>query len=340
MRSPFLLRPVLARLGTDADNKRPQVSSNSPKKNGMRLSNGACLPDSAIAFRNGVAVSLNGKAAIVGEPHIANTRILVVDEHPLFRHGVMDFINSQADMAVCGSGDSIPSVQNALTGCKPDLILLGLRLGTGDTLEFIKAVKTQYPELLILVFSQFEETIFAERALRAGANGYLMKHATKEELLTAIREIVCGEIYVSRKMAMLAFKKSLEPLRPTRPQENGNLASIENLSDREMHVFRLLGSGLGTKKIAHELNLSVKTIETHRENIKRKLGLSSGRELVERAIKYMEENFLPPQKADISVVRKKKVVPFRAAQWITRASSAILFFAPAVMQAGPIDLIA
>jgi hypothetical protein len=117
MRSPFLLRPVLARLGTDADNKRPQVSSNSPKKNGMRLSNGACLPDSAIAFRNGVAVSLNGKAAIVGEPHIANTRILVVDEHPLFRHGVMDFINSQADMAVCGSGDSIPSVQNALTGC-------------------------------------------------------------------------------------------------------------------------------------------------------------------------------------------------------------------------------
>jgi DNA-binding NarL/FixJ family response regulator len=324
------------------------VSSNSPKKNGMRLSNGACLPDSAIAFRNGVAASLNGKAAIVGKPHTANTRILVVDEHPLFRHGVMDFINSQADMAVCGSADSIASVHNALAGCKPDLILLGLRLGSGDTLEFIKALKAQYPELLILVFSQCEETIFAERALRAGANGYLMKHAPNEELLTAIRDILRGEIYVSRKIAMLAFQKSLETPRQNRPEENGNgngngngnLGDIENLSDREMHVFQLVGSGLGTTKIAGALNLSVKTIETHRENIKRKLGLSSGRQLVERAIKYVEENFLPPLKAEISVIRKKKVVPFRATQWITRASSAILFFGPAVMQAGPIDLIA
>jgi hypothetical protein len=104
-----------------------------------------------------------------------------------------------------------------------------------------------------------------------------------------------------------------------------------------MHVFQLIGSGLGTKKIAHALKLSVKTIETHRENIKRKLGLSSGRELVERAIRYMEENFLPPQRAEISVAGKKKVVPFRAAQWIKRASSVTLLFAHGVMQAGAID---
>jgi DNA-binding NarL/FixJ family response regulator len=110
---------------------------------------------------------------------------------------------------------------------------------------------------------------------------------------------------------MRAFQKSLET-----PQQNrapGNVPTIENLSDREMHVFQLIGSGLGTKKIAHALKLSVKTIETHRENIKRKLGLNSGPQLVERAVKYVEEHFLPPQKSALSVVKKKKVVPFRAA---------------------------
>ena len=243
--------------------------------------------------------------------HAAKMRILVVDEHPLLRDGVINLINRQIDMVVCGSADNIPSVGTALTGCKPDLILLDLRLGTGDTLEFIKALKVQYPELRILVFSQFEETIFAERALRAGANGYLMKQATNEELLTAIRDIVCGGIYVSRKIAMLAFQKSLETPRQNYPREN--VTDTEILSDREMHVFQLLGSGLGTKKIAEALKLSGKTIESHRENIKRKLGLRSGAELTERATAWVMENFLPPQKGEISVVKKKKVLPFRAA---------------------------
>jgi DNA-binding NarL/FixJ family response regulator len=288
------------------------VVANSPKKNGMRVSNGARSPDSTIAFRNGAAAaSLNGKATIVGQPHLAETRILVVDEHPLFRHGVMNFINGQIDMAVCGSADSIPSVRTALTGCKPDLILLGLRLGTGDTLEFIKALRAQYPELRVLVFSQCDETIFAERALRAGANGYLMKQATNEELLTAVRDIVCGGIYVSREIALMAFQKSLETPRQNYPREN--VTDIEILSDREMHVFQLLGSGLGTKKIAETLKLSGKTIESHRENIKRKLGLRNGAELTEQATAWVMENFLPPEKGEISVVKKKKLLPFRAA---------------------------
>ena len=248
----------------------------------------------------------------LGEKRSAKIRILVVDQHPRLREGAINLINRQADMGVCGHADSIPSGQIAFAGCKPDLVLLGLQLGTGDALQFIKAVKTQYPELLILVFSQFEETIFAERALRAGANGYLMKHVANEELLTAIRDIARGEIYVSRKMAMRAFQKSLEIPRQNHPQENENLA-IENLSDREMHVFQLLGSGLGTKKIAEALDLSVKTIETHRENIKRKLGLRSGAELTEQATAWTTESFLPPQKDELSVVKKKKVVPFRAA---------------------------
>jgi DNA-binding NarL/FixJ family response regulator len=243
--------------------------------------------------------------------HAVKTRILVVDEHPLLRHGIIAFINCQPDMVVCGEADCIPSARTKLAECKPHLLVIGLRLGTGDSLEFLKALKAQYPGLRIIVYSAFEETIFAERALRAGANGYLMKKAVKEEILAAIRDVLSGQIYVSRDLALRAFQKSLET-----PQQNrapANLPTIGSLSDREMHIFQLIGSGLGTKKIAYALNLSVKTIETHRENIKRKLRLRSGAELTERATAWLIQNLLPPQKAEISVVGKKKVVPFRAA---------------------------
>ena len=243
--------------------------------------------------------------------HVAKTRILVVDEHPLLRHGIVTYLNAQPDMIVCGEADCIPGARSKIAECKPQLLVTALRLGTGDSLEFVKALKAEYPSLLILMYSAFEEAIFAERALRAGADGYAMKKAPKEELLIAIGEIVRGQIYVSRDLAVRAFQKSLEI--PRQNRGSGDLPTIENLSDREMHVFQLIGSGLGTKKIAHALNLSVKTIETHRENIKRKLGLNSGPQLVERAIKYVEEHFLPPQKSALSVVKKKKVLPFRAA---------------------------
>jgi DNA-binding NarL/FixJ family response regulator len=247
---------------------------------------------------------------IVSGRQVAKTRILVADEHPLLRHGVIAFINSQPDMIACGEADCISSIRTKLAETKPHLLVIGLRLGAGDCLEFVKALKAQNPGLLILVYSMFEETIFAERALRAGANGYLMKKAFKEELLTAIRDVLRGQIYVSRDFAMRAFQKSLEMQPQLRAP--GKLPVIDDLSDREMHVFQLIGSGLGTKKIAHSMNLSVKTIETHRENIKRKLGLNSGRQLLERAIKFVEENFMP-QKGETASGRKKKVVPFRAA---------------------------
>jgi DNA-binding NarL/FixJ family response regulator len=214
-------------------------------------------------------------------------------------------------MIVCGEADCIPDARNKIVECKPHLLVIGLRLGAGDSLDFVKALETQYPELLILVYSAFEESIFAERALRAGANGYLMKKAAKEEILTAISDILGGQVYVSRDLALRAFQKSLAS--PQRSRASGNLSVIDNLSDREMHVFQLIGSGLGTKKIAHALNLSVKTIESHRESIKRKLDLDSGRQLVERATKFVEENFLPLQQGETAVGRKKKVVPFRAA---------------------------
>src|SRR5204863_6897845 len=138
------------------------------------------------------------------------TRILILEEHPLLRHGVRDYLNSQPDMIVCGEADNIRDARNKLAECKPELLVTALRLGTGDRLEFVRALKADHPNLLILVYSAFEETIFAERAMRAGANGYIMKKAPKEELLAAIRDILSGGIYVSRDVAIRAFKKSIE----------------------------------------------------------------------------------------------------------------------------------
>jgi DNA-binding NarL/FixJ family response regulator len=245
------------------------------------------------------------------EKHSVKTRILILEEHPLLRHGVAEYLNSQPDLIVCGETDNIRDARHKIQECKPQLLLTALRLGTGDSLEFVKALKSERPSLLILVYSAFEETIFAERALRAHADGYLMKKAPKEELLTAIREILSGNIYVSHDVAMRAFKKSLETRSEPQHRSARPTVGIEKLSDREMHIFFLLGSGLGNSQIADSLSLSVKTIESHRENIKHKLDLSCSRDLVACAKKYVEVSFVPP--TNVTSRGKKKVVRFSAA---------------------------
>jgi DNA-binding NarL/FixJ family response regulator len=247
----------------------------------------------------------------VGQTPVEKKRILVVDAFPMLRHGLITFLNGQANLIVCGEADSIPSALIKIAECKPHLLVIGLRLGAADCVEFIKALKVQTPGLLILVYSGFEEGIFAMRALRAGASGYLMKRAPRDEMLAAISDVLRGELYVSRDLAMHVFKEALA----TQPgfRLPGRAASIENLSDREMHVFHLLGSGLGPKKMAHALNLSVKTIETYRENIKHKLGLNSGEALLARATKYVEDTLEPEAGETISIIGKKKLVRFPSA---------------------------
>ena len=238
---------------------------------------------------------------------MAKTRILVLEEHPLLRQGIADFFNSQLDLIVCSESDNIRDGRSKIAECKPHLLLTALRLGAGDSLEFVKTLKAEQPGLLILVYSAFEEAIFAERALRAGAEGYVMKNAPKEELLTAIREILSGNIYVSRDVAMRAFKKSLE----SRPDNHSapSAIGIEKLSDREMNVFHLLGSGVGNTQIARSLHLSVKTIESHRGNIKRKLDLNCSRHFIACAKKYVEETFLPAAKGALANQRQKEGGP-------------------------------
>jgi DNA-binding NarL/FixJ family response regulator len=188
--------------------------------------------------------------------NLAKTRILVLDEQPMIRYGISVYLNSQPDMIVCGEADSIPDARSKISEHKPDLLLTALRLGIGDSLEFIKALKVQAPGLLILMYAAFTESIFAEWALRAGANGYLMKTAAKEELPTAIRAILHGQIYIGRDLGIRTFQESLGTSEQDRV--SGNLPVIDNLSARETHVFLLIGSGRDTKKIAHSLRLRAK----------------------------------------------------------------------------------
>jgi len=224
---------------------------------------------------------------VVEQP--AKIRILVLDEQPLLRQGISAYLNSQPDMMVCGEAGSVSDARSKVAECQPQFVVTALRLGLGDNLKLIKELKTQNAALRILVYSAFEESIFAERAMRAGASGYVMKQSPSENLAIAIRDVMKGGIYVSREVALSAFRKSL-----LRAREDDHVLksapSLEELSNREIHIFQLLGSGLGTRQIAASLDLSVKTIESHRENIKHKLHLSSSREVRERAAKWVEQS--------------------------------------------------
>lgn len=217
--------------------------------------------------------------------------IFVLGEQPLLRYGISAYLNSQPDMMVCGEAESLLNARSKIAQCQPQLVLTGLRLGTGGSLKSIRKIKAEMPRLRVLVYSALEESIFAERAMRAGASGYVMTQAPTDALVSAIREIVGGGIYVSRDVALSAFRKSLRPI----PKHNYGLRPadcLEELSNREMHVFQLLGSGLTNRQIATSLDLSVKTVESHQENIKHKLYLSSCAEVRKRAAKWMEQTSL------------------------------------------------
>jgi DNA-binding NarL/FixJ family response regulator len=199
-----------------------------------------------------------------------------VDDYPIVRQGLADLINRQSDLECCGQAGSIVEAQEALAARQPHLMLLDLRIGTVDGLESIKTFKAQLPDLRILVVSQFDEMVYAERALRAGALGYVMKDQPLEELLRAIRTVLAGQLYVSSRVGVIAVQRIIEE-KPTAR------AALGLLTDRELHVFRRIGVGRSNKEIAGEMGLSVKTIETHHQHIKYKLGLSSGVELLQQA---------------------------------------------------------
>ena len=212
------------------------------------------------------------------------SRILVVDDHPLLREGVMQLINRQRDLLACAEAASLTEAQAALENGHPDLILLDLRLGGGDVLEFIKASRARFPKVRILILSQHDEPLYAERTLRAGASGYVIKEEAPGEVLTAIRVVLTGEVYISRKIAALVLQRMVHQGQPD------GATRLEDLTDREFTIYQLIGSGLTSREIAEELKLSVKTVETHREHIKQKRGLRNATELVRDATKWVTEH--------------------------------------------------
>ena len=199
-------------------------------------------------------------------------RILVVDDHPLVRWGLDKLFDAEPDLAVAGEAATADAALQALSREPFDLVLLDLGLKQGSGLDLITQIRTQYDDLPVLVLSMHQERFYAERVLRAGAQGFVTKQGNPAAVVGAIRRVLGGDLYVSDELADALVLRAVEGA-------DGGGPAVEQLSDREAEVVRFIGGGLTTREIAGELNLSVKTIESYRANVKRKLGLKSGAEL-------------------------------------------------------------
>jgi len=200
-------------------------------------------------------------------------RVLIVDDHPVVRQGIKLMINAEKDLTICGEAETEQQARRLVRELKPDALVVDLSLSAGDGFNIVRDAHAHFPEIRILVLSMHDEAIYGERLLSAGAQGYIMKQAATEQLITALRTVLRGERFVS---------ESLQRTLAGRQDDAGK----ERLSARELQVISLIGSGLGTREIAENLSLSVKTVETHRLTIKRKLALETNAQLVQYAIKW------------------------------------------------------
>jgi DNA-binding NarL/FixJ family response regulator len=215
------------------------------------------------------------------------TQILIVDDHPIVRQGLAELIEHEKDLTVCQQAEDAPEALKIIKQSMPDMVIVDISLKDTSGMELIKDIKTQYPNLPILALSMHDESLFAERALRAGAKGYIMKAEATENVITAIRRVLSGQLYLSDRMQTKIVRKLVggEP-------EPG-ASAIDCLSDRELEVFLLIGQGYGTRQIAERLYLSVKTIETYRAHIKDKLNLADSTELLQYAIQWVKSQDQP-----------------------------------------------
>ncbi len=216
-------------------------------------------------------------------------RTIVVEDHPVLCDGLKQLINSQPDLACVGVANNTSDAKQLVEQCNPDLMVLDLRLKGGDALDLIKTLRVERPEVKVLVLSQYDELIFAERALRAGASGYIMKENATEEVLRAVRKVLAGELYFSERVASAIVQRTL------REKPVPSRAGVERLSDREMQVLQLLGASYSPREIAEQFHLSRKTVETHCEKIKHKLSLHNAAELKQFARKWAVENMTPSE---------------------------------------------
>ncbi len=213
------------------------------------------------------------------KPGVSKTRVFLVDDHPIVRRGFQLLLGLEPDCTVCGEADSGPAALERILALKPDVAIVDLSLKASSGLELIKQLRAQSVRTKLLVFTMREESIYAERALRAGADGYVTKEDGTEKAVAAIRTLMQGKRYLSDKLA----EKMMNRLAGDGPE---NETALEILSDRELEVLEMIGNGLGSREIAEKLHLSIKTVESHREHIKTKLGLQRASELVSYAFNW------------------------------------------------------
>ena len=207
--------------------------------------------------------------------------VLIVDDHPIVRQGLAQLIDQEQDLEVCGPAEDAHEAMQAIHSLNPDMVIVDISLKDTSGMDLIKDLKVQHPDLPVLTLSMHDEAVYGERALRAGARGYIMKQEATEKVVTAIRRVLAGELYVSDGMAA----KMVSKIVGGGTRKTGSV--VDCLSDRELEVFRLIGEGFSTREMAEKLHLSVKTIETYRAHIKDKLGFEDANELLRSAIQWV-----------------------------------------------------
>jgi len=207
-------------------------------------------------------------------------RILIVDDHPIVRQGLRRLMENEEDLIVCGEVETARDARTAIKELSPDAVIVDISLKQGDGIELVRDVRAHYATLPMLVLSMHDEAIYAERMLSAGANGYIMKQAASEQFLASLRRVLDGGIYVSEAVGSNMIQKFAS---------GGAYISanpIDRLSNRELQILHMIGKGMSTRETANSLNLSIKTVESHRQRIKRKLNLNTGAQLVQYAVNW------------------------------------------------------
>ena len=212
-------------------------------------------------------------------------RVLIVDDHPMLRKGLADLISHESDLGACGEADDLASAMEQVKATQPDLVIVDISLRESSGLELVKELKAQFPGLKMLMCSMHEEDLYAERALRAGAMGYINKDRAVDDVVDAIRCVLAGRVYLSDRMA----DRILNRVRGGGGDEQLKQGPMDQLTDRELEVFELFGNGMSTSEIADRLCLSPKTVDAHRQKIKRKLDINSTSELMQYAVKWVLE---------------------------------------------------
>jgi len=220
---------------------------------------------------------------IIEQKPPAKSRIFLVDDHAMFREGLRQLIERESDMTVCGDAADAAAALTGIAAAAPNLVIVDISLGGTSGIELIKTVKSQYEDLPVLVVSMHEESLYAERALRAGAMGYVMKHEPSKTVKSAIRKVLDGDLFLSPKMSSSMVAKLIHG---TSEQFS---SPLETLSDRELEVFRMLGHGKSVRLIAEEMSVTIPTVNSFRNRIKEKLNLKSSTEVMLQAIQWVQD---------------------------------------------------